>query len=106
MSNQKKPYVKPEITIISPNSPKCKKILQPLERKSRGQRFNFTRPPPSFFQRENLGGEQFAICGQLRLFLRRRIRAVQLLPHPPSACDRPSVQKLIHRCKAAIWSYA
>ena len=46
MSKAKKPYVKPEITIIPPNSPKYKEIFQPLERKSRGQRFNFTHPPP------------------------------------------------------------
>lgn len=46
MSKAKKPYVKPEITIIPPDSPKYKEILQPLERESRGQRFNFTHPPP------------------------------------------------------------
>lgn len=46
MSKPKKPYVKPEITIIPPNSPKYKEILQHLERESRGQRFNFTNPPP------------------------------------------------------------
>lgn len=45
MSTAKKPYVKPEITIIPPDSPKYKEILQPLERESRGQRFNFTHPP-------------------------------------------------------------
>lgn len=46
MSKTKKPYVKPEITIIPPDSPKHKEILQHLERESRGQRFNFTHPPP------------------------------------------------------------
>ena len=46
MNNIKKPYVKPEITIIPSDSPKYKAILQPLERESRGQRFNFTHPPP------------------------------------------------------------
>lgn len=46
MSKAKKPYVKPEITIIQPDSPKYKEILQHLERESRGQRFNFTHPPP------------------------------------------------------------
>lgn len=42
MSKVKKPYVKPEITIIPPDSRKHKEILQHLERESRGQRFNFT----------------------------------------------------------------
>lgn len=46
MSNAKKPYVKPEITIIPPNSPKYKEIFQHLERESRGQRFKITHPPP------------------------------------------------------------
>lgn len=46
MSKAKKPYVKPEITIIPPDSPKHKEILQHLERESRGQRFDFTHPPP------------------------------------------------------------
>lgn len=46
MSKTKKPYIKPEITIIPPDSPKYKAILQHLERESRGQRFNFTHPPP------------------------------------------------------------
>ena len=46
MNSPRKPYVKPEITIIPPNSPKYKEILQHLERESRGQRFNFTHPPP------------------------------------------------------------
>ena len=46
MSKAKKPYVKPEITIIPSDSPKHKEILQHLERESRGQRFNFTHPPP------------------------------------------------------------
>lgn len=40
MNKAKKPYVKPEITIISPDSPKYKEILQHLERQSRGQRFD------------------------------------------------------------------
>ena len=48
MSKTKKPYVKPEITIIPPDSRKHKEILQHLERESRGQRFNFTHPPPFF----------------------------------------------------------
>lgn len=46
MSKAKKPYVKPEITIIPSDSPKHKEILQHLERESRGQPFNFTHPPP------------------------------------------------------------
>ena len=46
MSEIKKPYVKPEITIIPPDSPKYIEILRPLERESRGQRFNFTHSPP------------------------------------------------------------
>ena len=46
MSKAKKPYEKPEITIIPPDSLKYKEILQHLERESRGQRFNFTHPPP------------------------------------------------------------
>ena len=46
MSKTKKTYVKPEIMIIPPDSPKYKEILQPLERESRGQQFNFTHPPP------------------------------------------------------------
>lgn len=46
MSKTKKPYIKPEIAIIPSDSPKYKAILQPLERESRGQRFNFTHPPP------------------------------------------------------------
>ena len=46
MRKVKKPYEKPEITIFPPDSPKYKEILQPLERESRGQRFNFTHPPP------------------------------------------------------------
>lgn len=50
MSKTKKPYVKPEITIIPPEYPKYKEILQPLERESRGQRFNFTHPPPHSFK--------------------------------------------------------
>ena len=52
MSKAKKPYVKPEITIIPPNSPKYKEILQHLERESRGQRFNFTHPPPHSFKKK------------------------------------------------------
>ena len=48
MSETKKTYVKPEITIIPPDSPKYKEILRPLERESRGQRFDFTHPPPIF----------------------------------------------------------
>lgn len=46
MNKARKSYVKPEITIIPLDSPKYRKILRPLERKSRGQRFIFTRPPP------------------------------------------------------------
>ena len=46
MNKVKKPYVKPEITIIPPDSPKHKEILQHLERESRGQRFDLTHPPP------------------------------------------------------------
>ena len=46
MSKVKKHYEKPEITIIPPDSPKYKEILRPLEHESRGQRFNFTHPPP------------------------------------------------------------
>ena len=46
MSKVKKPYVKPEITIIPPDSPKYREILRPLERESRGQRFKITHPPP------------------------------------------------------------
>lgn len=46
MHKAKKTYVKPEITIIPPASLKYKEILQHLERESRGQRFNFTHPPP------------------------------------------------------------
>ena len=46
MSKAKKPYVTPQITIIIPDSPKYKEILQPLERESRGQRFEITHPPP------------------------------------------------------------
>ena len=50
MRKAKKPYVKSEITIIPPDSPKYEEILQPLERESRGQRFNFTHPPPHSFK--------------------------------------------------------
>lgn len=46
MSKTKKTYEKPEVSIIPPDSPKYKEILQHLERQSRGQRFNFTHPPP------------------------------------------------------------
>ena len=46
MSKTKKPYVKPEITIIPPDSRKHKEILQHLERESRGQRIEMTHPPP------------------------------------------------------------
>lgn len=46
MSKTKKSYVKPELTIIPPDSPKHKEILQHLERESRGQRFKITHPPP------------------------------------------------------------
>mgnify|MGYP003292557920 CR=1 FL=1 len=50
MNSPRKPYVKPEITIIPPNSPKYKEILQHLERQSRGQRFNSAALPvnPTF----------------------------------------------------------
>jgi len=46
MNKAKKPYVKPEITIIPRDSPLYQTLLRPLERESRGQRFNFTHPPP------------------------------------------------------------
>lgn len=46
MSKMKKPYVKHEITIIPPDSPKYKDILRPLERESRGQRSEIAHPPP------------------------------------------------------------
>lgn len=49
MSKKKKPYVKPEITIIPPDSPRYKEILQHLEHESRGQRFETTHPPPLVF---------------------------------------------------------
>jgi len=45
MNKAKKPYVKPEITIIPPDSPKHKEILQHLERQSRGQRFDSASEP-------------------------------------------------------------
>ena len=46
MNKAKKPYVKPEITIIPRASPLYQALFRPLERESRGQRFNFTHPPP------------------------------------------------------------
>ena len=52
MSKSKKPYVKPEFTTIPPDSLKYKEILQHLERESRGQRFNFTHPPPHSFKKK------------------------------------------------------
>ena len=53
MSKAKKPYVKPEITIIPSNSSKYKEILRPLERQSRGQRFKITQPPPLSSRKKN-----------------------------------------------------
>lgn len=51
MNKPKKPYVKPEITIIPPDSPKYRDIFRPLERESRGQRFKITHLP-TFFSNE------------------------------------------------------
>ena len=50
MSKTKKPYVKPEITIIPPDSRKHKEILQHLERESRGQRFEMMNILPFWSQ--------------------------------------------------------
>lgn len=44
MNKAKKPYVKPEITIIPRDSPLYHAILKPLERQSRGQRLESAAP--------------------------------------------------------------
>lgn len=45
MNKAKKPYVKPEITIIPRDSPLYQALLRPLERQSRGQRFDSAAEP-------------------------------------------------------------
>ena len=64
MSKAKKPYVKPEITIIPPDSPKYKEILRPLEHESRGQRSKITHPPPLPSSEKSQGVSIFqsAVC--------------------------------------------
>lgn len=53
MNKARKFYVKPEITIIPPDSAKYKEFLQHFERESRGQRFIFPQPPPLSFKKKS-----------------------------------------------------